>query len=249
MRGTKKKQATRVAAPARQRLKSTQRRGDERRERLLRAAHTLLERKRVSDLTYAAVCAEARVPTGSARFFYPDLDSMLHALLRDLGEKHDAALMRPLRPSDVATWRTLLDCLIERSARFQRANRVFADLSIGGMTTPDLKHMDREADRPRAMYVLAALEEHFALPRVPDRERVAYLLVEIVDLVFMLSMREAGAITPVWLEHAKVAAGALFSQHFGDPEARPSFPTPTTGEKGPSRTPAAPDTGTDGEAV
>ena len=78
-----------------------------------------------------------------------------------------------------------------------------------------------------------ALEEHFALPRVPDRERVAYLLVEIVDLVFMLSMREAGAITPVWLEHAKVAAGALFSQHFGDPEARPSFPTPTTGEKGP----------------
>ena len=249
MRGTKKKQATRVAVPARQRLKSTQRRGDERRERLLRAAHTLLERKRVSDLTYAAVCAEARVPTGSARFFYPDLDSMLHALLRDLGEKHDAALMRPLRSSDVTTWRTLLDCMVERSARFQRANPVFASLSIGGTTTPDLKHMDREADRARALYVLAALEEHFALPRIPDRERVAYLLVEIVDLVFMLSMREAGAITPVWLEHAKVAAGALFSRHFGDPEARPSFPTPAAGDKGQNRTAAAKEMGTGRESV
>jgi AcrR family transcriptional regulator len=248
MRGTKK-QATRVGAPARPRLKSTQRRGDERRERLLRAAHALLQRQSVSDLTYAAVCAEARVPTGSARFFYPDLDSLLHALLRDLGEKHDAALMRPLQPSDVVTWRALLDCLIDRSARFQRANLVFSKLSIGGMTTPDLKHMDREADRARAMYVLAALEEHFVLPRIPDRERAMYLLVEIVDLVFMLSMREAGAITPVWLEHAKVAAGALFSQHFGNPEPRPSFPTPTPGEQGPNRTPAATDTGTNQEAV
>jgi AcrR family transcriptional regulator len=231
MRGARK-QTTRVGAPTRPRLKTTRRRGDERRERLLRAAHTLLQRKSVTDLTYAAVCTEARVPSGSARFFYPDLDSLLHALLRDLGEKHDTALMRPLRPSDVATWRTLLDCLIERSARFQRANPVFAKLSIGGMTTPDLKHMDREADRTRAMYVLTALDEHFALPRVPDRERVVYLVVEIVDLTFTLSMREAGAITPVWLEHAKVAAGALFNQHFGNPEPRPSFPTPATGEHG-----------------
>jgi hypothetical protein len=64
----------------------------------------------------------------------------------------------------------------------------------------------------------------------------------------MLSMREASAITPVWLEHAKVAAGALFSQHFGDPQARPSFPTPA-GDKLPNATPAANETGTDRKSV
>jgi len=163
------------------------------------------------------------VPAGSARFFYPDLDSLLRALLRDLGERHDAALMRPFRERDVASWRALIECLIDRTARFQRANPVFAKLSIGGQTPPHLKRVDRDADKARSKFVLAALEEHFVLPRIPDRERAIYLIVEVVDLTFTLSMSESGSITPEWLQYAKVAATSLCSQFFGDSlEPRPS---------------------------
>jgi len=61
--------------------RGTQRRGDERRQQLLQAAQTLLSRHAVPEVTYAAVCAEAGVPPGSAHHFYPDLDAIYRAVL------------------------------------------------------------------------------------------------------------------------------------------------------------------------
>lgn len=207
--------------------KGTQRRGDERRERLLGAASALLARHDLPQVTYAAVCAEAGVPTGSAHHFYPDLDSLFRALLQELGARHDAALTRPLRARDLRSWRSLLASLVDRSARFHRANPVFAKLAIGGQTPPELKRLDRDADRARSLYFLGLLEEHFVVPRVADRERIVYLATEVVDLAFTLSMGEAGRITPAWIRYAKITAGALLAQFLGDQlPHRPAAPLP-----------------------
>jgi hypothetical protein len=95
-------------------------------------------------------------------------------------------------------------------------------LSIGGQTLPELKRMDREADRQRSLAVLALLDEYFVLPRIPDLERITYFIVETVDLALSLSMNEAGRITPAWVEMAKTAATEL---HFGgELKRRPSGP-------------------------
>lgn len=200
----------------------TQRRGDARREQLLQAALTLLETRDFPEVTLVAVCEQAGIPHGSARYFYPDLPALLRGLLSELGKRHDEDMARPIRGKAAKSWRALLHCLIDRSARFQRGNPVFAKLTIGGYMPPELKRLDRDADLNRARFLLARLDEFFLLPRHRDNERVAYYAIEIVDTAFMLSVRECGHITAWWARQAKRSAEAALEVHFGDLKPRPA---------------------------
>ncbi len=200
--------------------RSTQRRGDARRERLLRAAHALLQTQDFRRLTFVSICKRAGIPHGSARHFYPDLDALLQGLLMDLGRRHDDLLAAPLRGRATQSWRALVHRLIERSAQFHRRNPVFAKLTIGGYMPPELKRLDRDADYDRARFLLRRLDEFFVLPRLPDNERMAYYAAEVVDTAFMLSMRESNKVTPWWVRRARDAATSVLAQHFGELEPR-----------------------------
>jgi AcrR family transcriptional regulator len=195
----------------------TQRRGDARRQRLLAAAAELLKNRDFRDITLAAVCARAGIPHGSARHFYPDLDAVWRGLLAELGRQHDEAIARPLRGKATRSWQALISCLIERSARFQRANPVLAKLTIGGHTPPELKRLDRDADLERARFALRQLDCYFVVPKKRrDDERIMYFAIEAVDTAFMLSMRAHGRLTSWWIEQAKRGAIAIMAQHFGE---------------------------------
>ena len=108
----------------------TQRRGVERRERLLRAARDLIARRPLSSVTYAAVCERASVPASSAHHFYPDLDAIFRALLEAHRAEMDAALMRPLRARDTRSWQAIVECLVDRAARYHRTHPVGAKLAV-----------------------------------------------------------------------------------------------------------------------
>lgn len=202
--------------PKKSPLRATQRRGDERRERLLRAGLALLQTQDFHEITFVAVCERAGIPHGSARYFYPDLDALLRGLLAELGKRHDDELARPLRSNVTRSWQTLTHALVDRSARFQQRNPVFAKLTIGGHMPPELKRLDRDSDYDRARFMLAKLDEYFVLPRHKDNERVAYYAIEMVDTAFMLSMRESNQVTSWWVRQAKSGATAVLQQHFGE---------------------------------
>jgi AcrR family transcriptional regulator len=198
----------------------TQRRGDARREQLLQAAQTLLETRDFGEVTFVAVCEQAGIPHGSARYFYPDLPALLRGLLGELGKRHDEHMARHIRGKAAKSWRALVHCLIDRSAEFQRGNPVFAKLTISGYMPPELKRLDRDADLNRARFLLAKLDEFFVLPRHKDNERVAYYAIEIVDTGFMLSVRECGRITAWWVRQGKRCAELALEAHFGDLKPR-----------------------------
>jgi AcrR family transcriptional regulator len=198
------------------RVPRTQRRGDRRRERLLRAAGELVIRLPLGAVTYAAVCARARVPPSSAYYFYPDLDAICRALVEHDRAGMDAALMRPLSPAQSRSWQAVVACLVERGARFNRSHPVAAKLVIGGQTPPHLKRIDREADRVRSGLALRVLDQLFVVPRISQRARVAFLATEIVDTVFTASMIEHGRLTAAHVRLAKAAAIGFLTQFFGD---------------------------------
>ncbi|MBS0374103.1 MAG: hypothetical protein JSR73_05955 [Proteobacteria bacterium] len=201
----------RRASPARR----TQRRGDRRRERLLQAACELIARGSLAQVTYAAVCARAGLPPSSAHYFYPDLDAIYRALLGAHRVGMDAALMQPLRPAESRSWQAIVNCLIDRAARYHRRNPVGAKLAIGGETPPQIKRLDRDADRERAGFALRVTEERFFAPSFSGKQRVAYVATELVDTAFTASMLEHGRLTPAYVRLAKEAAIGFLTQYFG----------------------------------
>ena len=193
----------------------TQRRGDERRERLLRAARELIGRLPLSDVTYAGVCAGAGVPASSAHHFYPDLDAIYRALLEAHRAEMDAALMRPLTARETRSWQAIVECFVDRAARHHREHPVGAKLAIGGETPPQIKRIDRDADRGRAGFALGVAEQVFVVPRFADKARVAYVATELVDTVFTASMLESGRLAPAYVRLAKRAAIGILEQYLG----------------------------------
>ena len=132
------------------RYRHTQRRGDHRRERLLRAASELIERHSLRELTYAGVCKRAGVPVGSAHHFYPDLDTIYLALLDKHRAAKDAALFKPIPARSRVSWQAVVSCLIDRAVRYHRAHPVVTKIAIGGETPPNIKLWDRKSDWVRA---------------------------------------------------------------------------------------------------
>jgi AcrR family transcriptional regulator len=193
----------------------TQRRGDRRRERLLEAAGELICARPLPEVSYAAICSRAGVPPSSAYHFYPDLDALFRALLESGRAGFDAALMKPMRASQIRSWHAVVEALVGRAASYNRTHPVAARLAIGGHTPPQLKRLDRDADRVRAGLALAALEGLFVMPRMRHKQQVAFVATEIVDAVFTTSMIEMGRITPAYVTLAKRAVVGFLGQYFG----------------------------------
>jgi len=193
----------------------TQRRGDKRRARLLKAAGELICARPLPEVSYAAICSRAGVPPSSAYHFYPDLDALFRALLLSGREGFDAALMRPLRAAQLRTWQTVVETLVFRAAQYNRTHLVAARLAIGGYTPPQLKRLDRDADRVRAGLALATLEELFIVPKLRNKQQVAFVATEIVDTIFTASMIDMGRITPAYVTLAKRAVVGFLAQYFG----------------------------------
>ena len=105
--------------------------------------------------------------------------------------------------------------MVDRAARYHARNPVGAKLAIGGQTPPQIKLIDREADRVRAGFALRVLEELFVVPRFVDKERVAYLAAEIIDAAFTASMLENGRLTAAYVKLAKLAAIGFLGHYLG----------------------------------
>lgn len=193
----------------------TQRRGDQRRERLLAAAGELVLSLPLPEVTYAAICARAGVPASSAYHFYPDVDSLFRALLEIGRHDFDSAVLRPLRPAQCRHWQTVVECLVDRAAIYNRQHPVAARIAIGGQTPPQLKRLDRDADRIRAGLALKVLESLFVVPPLRHKRKVAFAATEIIDTVFTTSMIEEGRITATYVRIAKQAAVGFLTQYFG----------------------------------
>jgi AcrR family transcriptional regulator len=207
----------------------TQRRGDHRREHLLRAASDIIGRQPLREITYAAVCKRAGVPVGSAHHFYPDLDSIFIALLEKHRAAKDAAIFKPVPARIRGSWQAVIACLIDRAVRYHRANPVVTRLAIGGETPANIKLLDRRADRERAGTSMRLLQQLFVVPSFADSERAAFLATEIVDTALTLSMIETGRLTASYVRLAKAAAIGFLAMQFG-----PELPVrPATAEANP----------------
>lgn len=176
-------------------------RGIERRQKLLAAARTLLASHDLDQLSLGDVAATAGVPKGSAYHFYGDIKDLYSNLLASIEEEMLAAHREPIVPAP-ATWQDVMRVMIGRGAEHFASDAAARQLLIGPKTPPDLKIQDRQSDLTLGQVFEEQVSACFELPRLDQRSKVFFRALEIVDLMFSLSMLEHGHITDEMREEA-----------------------------------------------
>jgi AcrR family transcriptional regulator len=200
-----KTQSPRRQVARREREPHTQKRGEERRRQLIDAAAQLLQEREIDEISLNDVAAEAGIPITSTYHFYGDLHSLLAALAVRYGEEFVRLLQRPLPAAKISKWQDVLELMIARSVRYYGANPGARKLLIDGKVPADIKFADRLHDRVLGALVESTLARYFELPEFPERTRVFYHGVEIVDLMLQLSVIESRRITSAMTRHAHLA--------------------------------------------
>jgi len=192
---------------------AVQERGVERRRKLLQAAYDLLCECDIDDVSFRDIAARAGVPEGSAYHFYANRFDLFTALANDLSGLFVAAHRREVPAAHRRTWQDLAAWLVDVGARVYEENPPARQLLIGGKTPPQVKQADRINDRAVGELMYEVMARHFRLPDTKEMHAAFYYFIEITDLMFMLSVIEHGAITPVMQAEARRAGIAYLGTH------------------------------------
>jgi AcrR family transcriptional regulator len=199
-----------------------------RRERLLQAACELLEEQPLKEVSFHAIAERAGIPSGSAYHFFPNVVAVWAALANRFGEELAQLPAVPgFRPD---SWRDLLALSIEGAARYYGRNPAARQVLLGGQAPAEIKLVDRRNDRTLGRLFEEGLDRYYELPAFPRRSEVFFLAVEIIDLVFSLSVGEHGAITDEMLEEARRASTAYLRTYLPEVLPRRAVPRSNAGD-------------------
>jgi DNA-binding transcriptional regulator YbjK len=172
-----------------------QARGEERRERILRATLVVIGRSGIAAVTHRSVAEEAGVPLGSLTYWFGSKNDLLREALRRFVED-EAARLRAIaanldgdtRPDDIAErFAAVLedDKGPEQIAQFE--------LYLEAARNPALRDIARESFRAYEEVAVAALRA----AGVADAEAVAPLFVSLADGVGLRRQATGGEAPPL----------------------------------------------------
>ena len=96
----------------------SQTRGEAKFEKLLDAAHTLIEEKGVEEFSLADVARKAGVATGSAYHFFPNVEAIFIALVERYDREFVKIVSKPIEVTGVETWQDVLETHFEGARKF-----------------------------------------------------------------------------------------------------------------------------------
>ena len=186
----------------RRNVSAMQSRGILRRALLVEAAIELLRDNCPQEISLKQIAELAGVPEGSAYHFYANKYDLFSDVATQFAQQFDAAFALPIE-QPVNTWHDITDTIIVRGAEIYRKNPEIQELLIGTTTPPEIKQTDVELVRHTAQMMVNCLTDHFRLPDVETIERIMFYVVELIDTMFSISVREHGHINDEYLEEAK----------------------------------------------
>ena len=191
-----------------ERRPTTQVRGRARRELLIQATKDLLDEQLLDSISLADIAERAGIPTGSAYHFFPSVNSAFAALAEQFAEELDNAISAPYKVAVGADWSDILNQAIDRACAIYQDSPAYQQLIIGGKAPPEIKLTDRVNDEVLGRLLINAISQHFVLPDFPRATEIFFYSVEIIDLLFMLSVLREDRISEAMIVEAKRAAYA-----------------------------------------
>ena len=119
-------------------------------------------------------------------------------------------------------WRTAID----RAVALYEEKPAYARLIIGGQAPSEIKLSDRENDERIGELFVEIIGRKFEFQDFPERNRVFFIAVEIVDLVLSLSMIRLGRISKNMADEAKRASIAYLRTYLPDSMPERESPDP-----------------------
>jgi AcrR family transcriptional regulator len=183
----------------------THERGDIRRQKLIDSAIELLSTRDIDEVSFVDIARHAKLPTASAYHFYRNKNDLLAALVAYYHKEVNEFVLREYDAKTINTWPDIIDQIIDRGAEYFKGKDVPRKLFYRGKAPPKIKLLDRTGDKEIGTNIEEVLSRHFVLPDIPDKQRVFFIVVEIIDTIFTLSVTEHSFITEAYVEETKRA--------------------------------------------
>ena len=175
--------------------KPRQARGQDKFDRILDAAHSLIEERGVHEFGFNDVIARAGVAAGSAYHFFPNLEAVFVALVERYDERFTEISRREVPPDSVSTWRGIIEHIFEESRRFMNANPPALVLIIGPGRSWQSRVADTVGESHIARAIVDTLEQHFVLPTHPPPVQLMQLCIQVLAGIWELSAQRHGRVT------------------------------------------------------
>jgi AcrR family transcriptional regulator len=169
--------------------------GIARRRLLMSKARKLLSKKLLNDISMNDVAEAAKIPKGSAYFFYDSMDSLWSALAGQMYIELGDAMLRPLE-GELNNWGDVFAAVLDYALVFIESDLAVSQLLVGPHIPAALKSSMRASDVGLGRIVDQILSSRFVLPEMPDRPKMFFLALEICDVFCTVSMTEHGRLTP-----------------------------------------------------
>ena len=174
--------------------KPSQARGIAKFERILDAAHGLIEQEPEAEISLYDVADAAGVATGSVYHFFPSIEAIYIALV----ERYDrrfAEIIREVKPVPGDNWQQLLVQHTESSRAFINEHRPALMLILGPLRTWQSRQVDTVGDAEIALAMVENYERFFVLPDMVAPNVILHHAIRMLEGFWELSLQQHGYVT------------------------------------------------------
>ncbi len=173
-----------------------QERSQQRRDDILQTTAALLERVGFDDLTTILIAKEMGISVGSLYHYFPNKQAILYALgERWLAEQTRALEEIAAQDLEAMDLETFIDTSFPRMLAVYREQRGMLPLVQAMWAVPELRDLDDEHDE-LVITELAQMFKRLGLSHSKaERERRAWLMLEMIHALFISIVEQSGART------------------------------------------------------
>ena len=167
--------------------KPRQARGQEKFDRILRAADDLVVENGADELSLYDVAERAGVAVGSVYHFFPSKHAVLLALVEHYDRKFEEIVNLLEEGVQFNSWQDVLWQQTEQSRSYINSTPGALIMILGSGQTWATRLRDEEGDRDIAQSMATAIQRHFELPDTPPPDQLLFNAIRILESLWATS--------------------------------------------------------------
>ena len=168
-----------------------QKRGLERRRKLIDTAFRMFEATPIEEVSYQEIAAAAQIPLPSCYHFYPGKVDLIRAIADDQTDVFNKEVFAPIDPGAVESWQNVVEIWLQRAVDFHKSSFARRQIFLGRHMPAEVRLDKQLRERTIARNLQSLISEHFAIPQSPEIDKAFFQAVEIGTLMVSLDYMDS----------------------------------------------------------